>query len=133
MFPQSKPNFWADEYIYGVEINPDLALATKVNMVLHGDGNINIYAKDGLADFDAYRIPSKVSTLAKKAAPADPYHRPVNGEFDFVLSNPPFSIKPDDATKADYKRRFEFGTGRNRKACFWSAGINSFGRRGELG
>ena len=51
--PNSKvPNIqnrWARQFIYGIEDNVDLALATKVNMILHGDGNANIYKGDGLA------------------------------------------------------------------------------------
>jgi len=44
-------NRWARQFIYGVEANGDLALATKVNMIVHGDGNANIFKNDGLAPF----------------------------------------------------------------------------------
>ena len=49
-----KENTWAWDYLYGIEINSDLALATKVNMVLHGDGSGNIYAKDALLPFNKF-------------------------------------------------------------------------------
>lgn len=111
MFPPSKPNRWADTYVYGIEINPDLSLATKVNMVLHGDGNINIFSCDGLAHFDRYSLPDKVSALVNSRRTRNfPYDQEVNEQFDFVVSNPPFSIKPDEQTKEGYRRRFEFGT-----------------------
>ena len=54
-FTSRKPNGWAEEYIYGIEIYPDLAMATKVNMVGHGDGSANIFAEDGLIDFANYK------------------------------------------------------------------------------
>jgi type I restriction enzyme M protein len=43
-FPEYRQNFWAREYVYGIEIMRDLATATKVNMVGHGDGSANIEA-----------------------------------------------------------------------------------------
>ena len=42
-------NRWAREFVYGIDDNEDLAMATKVNMILHGDGNANIEKADGLA------------------------------------------------------------------------------------
>lgn len=96
-FPITTPNIWAKEFVYGCEINPDLGLATKVNMVLHGDGNINIFAGDpqgnGLNDFATYSIVGKVSVLSHdKVIKNYKYNKPVNEGFDVVISNPPFSI-----------------------------------------
>jgi type I restriction enzyme M protein len=96
-FPASTPNIWAKEYVYGCEINPDLGLATKVNMVLHGDGNINIFAGDpqgnGLNNFSTYSIVGKVSVLSHSNIINNfSYDKPVNAGFDVVVSNPPFSI-----------------------------------------
>ena len=53
-FPMKKRNVWAKQYIYGIEINKELAMATKVNMVGHGDGSANIFPEDGLIDFVNY-------------------------------------------------------------------------------
>jgi type I restriction enzyme M protein len=106
-FPKLKENTWAREYIYGVEINSDLALATKVNMVLHGDGSINIFAKDGLLPFSKFEIPSKVSILAKsEVVPNYSYKYEVNEGFDVVISNPPFAIDLDNETKRTLPQRF---------------------------
>ena len=58
----------AEEYLYGTEINPRLAIATKTNMYLHGDGRTNIYRHDGLLDFEQI----------------------AEGKFDIVVTNPPF-------------------------------------------
>jgi len=96
-FPAPTPNVWAKEFIYGCEIYGDLGLATKVNMVLHGDGSINIFAGDpegnGLNPFEQYQLPNKISALARHQTKLNySYDRPVNQAFDIVVSNPPFSI-----------------------------------------
>jgi type I restriction enzyme M protein len=93
-FPERKRNAWAKEYIYGIEINPDLAMATKVNMVGHGDGSANIFAEDGLIDFLKYSSGNKLNIRAKNAV----YQKFVNGQFDVIVSNPPFSITIDRET-----------------------------------
>ncbi len=134
MFPPSKPNSWAGVYVYGIEINPDLSLATKVNMVLHGDGNINIYCKDGLADFREYSSSDKVSALVNVAAPANfPYTHEVNQQFDFVLTNPPFSIKPDRPTQEGYRKRFEFGSGSKSESLFLERWYQVLREGGKVG
>ena len=45
-YPDNRENRWAQTYIYGSEINLNLGTATKVNMILHGDGSTNIFVKD---------------------------------------------------------------------------------------
>jgi len=96
-FPDLTPNVWAKEFIYGCEIYGDLGLATKVNMVLHGDGSINIFAGDpdgnGLNSFEQYELTSKISALSKSSTKTNySYDKPVNEAYDVVISNPPFSI-----------------------------------------
>jgi len=96
-FPEPTPNIWAKEYVYGCEIYGDLGLATKVNMVLHGDGSINIFAGDpegnGLNPFEKYELTGKISALARHhIKPNYSYSRSLNEAFDIVMSNPPFSI-----------------------------------------
>ena len=48
--PDDNENKWANEFIYGVENNFDLGTAIKVNMILNGDGNANIFSGDGKGD-----------------------------------------------------------------------------------
>jgi type I restriction enzyme M protein len=118
-FPPLKDNIWAKDFIYGAEISTDLALATKVNMVLHGDGNINVLSKDGLLDFQRYEISAKVSALAKKSTKVGfPYRYPVNEQFDVLLSNPPFSVDLDTQTKRGLASRFQFADRRNSENLF---------------
>jgi type I restriction enzyme M protein len=134
MFPPSKPNRWADVYVYGVEINPDLSLATKVNMVLHGDGNINVYCKDGLADFREYVCQEKVSAFLNVETIANfGYKHEVNQQFDFVLTNPPFSIKPDKHTQEGYRKRFDFGTAAKSESLFLERWYQILKEGGKVG
>ena len=55
-YPNHRENKWAREYIYGSELNFNLGTATKVNMILHGDGATNIFVGtqkgDGLLPFN---------------------------------------------------------------------------------
>lgn len=105
--PELTPNIWAREYLYGIERNADLALSSKVNMVLHGDGFINIFPENGLAKFEKYVLSHKqsmLSTYIKRPIEdiVDFRHKieeyQMNEQFDFVLSNPPFSVDLDTAT-----------------------------------
>ena len=102
-FPLSKENYWANEFIYGVEINKDLAMATKVNMVMHGDGSANIEAKDALVNFNSYK------SILKNYQQSKVYSKLVNEQFDVAISNPPFSIMIERDTAKTLPDNFEQG------------------------
>jgi len=135
-FPDLRENIWAKEYIYGMEINPDLALATKVNMVLHGDGNINIFPRDGLLPFAKYEIPNKISALMKGETKTNyAYSYEVNEAFDVVISNPPFSVNLDTETKRTLPNRFMYHDKRNSENLFverWYQILKEGGRLGVV-
>lgn len=125
-------NRWAREFIYGVEDNEDLAMATKVNMILHGDGNANIEKGDGLADFADYH---QDKTKAKSKPTNHPYKSPINEAFDFVVSNPPFSLKEDERTLARYDTRFAYAGRKNSENLFierWYQLLKEGGRLGVV-
>lgn len=136
LMPTSKPHKWAEQYLYGVEINKDLALATKVNMVVHGDGSINVFAEDGLADFRKFESEQRVSVLAKaRPYASNVYEKHVNESFDFIISNPPFSIKPDARTAEAYRDRFDFGSSDKSENLFlerWFQLLRAGGRIGVV-
>ncbi len=92
-FPDFRRNAWAREYIYGIEINGDLAMASKVNMVGHGDGSANVERNDSLGPFEEFEL-----GLLQVSRAGGAYDRPVNEQFDVVLSNPPFSVTVDRDT-----------------------------------
>ena len=97
-FPRRKRNVWAKEFIYGIEINPDLAMATKVNMVGHGDGSANIHPADGLIDFGKYENAKLLNIKTQNST----YEKYVNEQFDIVVSNPPFSVMVDRETAKQF-------------------------------
>lgn len=99
-FQRLRKNAWADEYIYGIEINSDLAMASKVNMVGHGDGSAHIEPQDGLIDLTNYHDRLKIKTQNEV------YPFPVNEQFDVVVSNPPFSVTVDRDTAKQFPKLY---------------------------
>lgn len=97
-FPDHRENKWAQTYIYGSEINFNLGTATKVNMILHGDGSTNIFVKDGLLPFAKYEKETAPNALNGSVKDTLYQEREVNGQFDLILTNPPFSVELDNDT-----------------------------------
>lgn len=111
-YPNHRENKWAREYIYGSELNFNLGTATKVNMILHGDGATNIFVGtqkgDGLLPFNKYIKSTAPNALNKEFD--DPYYpQKVNSQFDLILTNPPFSVDLDNDTKRTIKKSFVYG------------------------
>ncbi|MBQ7353496.1 MAG: N-6 DNA methylase [Clostridia bacterium] len=117
-YPNHRENKWAQTYIYGSEINFNLGTATKVNMILHGDGSTNIFVKDGLLPFSKYE--KETAPNAMKGSDKDKLYqnREVNGQFDLILTNPPFSVELDNDTKKTVKKDFMFGEKKNSENLF---------------
>ncbi len=117
-YPNHRENKWAQTYIYGSEINFNLGTATKVNMILHGDGSTNIFVKDGLLPFSKYE--KETAPNAMKGSNKDSLYKnlEVNGQFDLILTNPPFSVELDNDTKKTVKKDFMFGEKKNSENLF---------------
>ena len=117
-YPDHRENKWAQTYIYGSEINFNLGTATKVNMILHGDGSTNIFVKDGLAPFDKYHKEAGTNAMNQHVT-SDLYGgKEINGQFDLILTNPPFSVELDNDTKKTVKKDFLFGDKKNSENLF---------------
>lgn len=117
-YPDRRENKWAQTYIYGSEINFNLGTATKVNMILHGDGSTNIFVKDGLAPFDKYHKEAGTNAMNQHVT-SDLYgDKEINGQFDLILTNPPFSVELDNDTKKTVKKDFLFGDKKNSENLF---------------
>lgn len=114
----NRENRWAYTFIYGAEINFNLGTATKVNMILHGDGSTNIFVKDGLLPFTKYEKVSSHNVLHDSHTDALYQDREVNERFDLILTNPPFSVELDNDTKKSLKRDFMFGDKKNSENLF---------------
>lgn len=117
-FPDYRENKWAQTYIYGSEINFNLGTATKVNMILHGDGSTNIFVKDGLLPFAKYEKETAPNALNGSIKDTLYQEREVNGQFDLILTNPPFSVELDNDTKKTIKHDFMFGEKKNSENLF---------------
>ncbi|WP_051321290.1 N-6 DNA methylase [Chrysiogenes arsenatis] len=119
-FGEDSPNGWAREFIYGIEPNADLGLATKVNMILHGDGSTNIFVKSGLEPFASYAIYDRSHGLAitKSKGSKFPYAKDCNEEFDFIFTNPPFSISLSGDEKKQLNRDFVLGSNSSSENLF---------------
>ena len=133
--PDHRENKWAQDYIYGIEINFNLGTATKVNMILHGDGSTNIFVKDGLLPFKYYDKETAPNFL-KQYEPDKLYHdKEVNGQFDCIITNPPFSVDLDNETKKNVKKEFIFGDKKNSENLFverWYQLLKPNGRFGVV-
>ena len=116
--PDHRENKWAKDYIYGVEINFNLGTATKVNMILHGDGSTNIFVKDGLLPFKFYDKETAPNFLKQYEQDKTYFDKEVNAQFDVIITNPPFSVDLDNETKKNVKREFVFGGKKNSENLF---------------
>ena len=131
--PDYAENKWAREYLYGSEINFDLGTASKVNMILHGDGSTNIFVKDGLLPFRFYikeTSPNFLETASDESLYND---KEVNAKFDVAISNPPFSVDLDTQTQREVKNTFLFGDKKNSENLFIERYYQLLKEGGRLG
>ncbi len=73
---------WAKSYIYGIEKDDRLVKVAKVGCYFYGDGLAQVIEGDGL---DSFEHSTRYRGLLEKNR-AKP-------QFDFVVSNPPYSVK----------------------------------------
>jgi len=131
--PDHRENKWAREYIYGIETNFNLGTATKVNMILHGDGSTNIFVKDGLLPFRFYDKETAPNFLKQYEPDNRYFNREVNRQFDVIVSNPPFSVTLDNETKKYLENQFLFGNKRNSENLFIERWYQLLKPNGRLG
>lgn len=80
---------FAENNLFGIEINEQIARTAKMNMIIHDDGHTNVIAVDGLLPIDD--IKDKDGNITQKGI----YSRTQNrgfayNRFDFIITNPPF-------------------------------------------
>lgn len=129
----NKINRWAKDYLYGSEINFDLGTASKVNMILHGDGSTNIFVKDGLLPFRFYVKETSPNYLETAVAETLYNDKEVNAKFDVAISNPPFSVDLDTQTQREIKNAFVFGDKKNSENLFLERYYQLLKEGGRLG
>ena len=131
--PDYQENKWAKHYLYGSEINFDLGTASKVNMILHGDGSTNIFVKDGLLPFRFYIKETSPNFLETSTTETLYNDKEVNGKFDIAISNPPFSVDLDTQTQREVKNAFVFGDKKNSENLFLERYYQLLKEGGRLG
>jgi len=131
--PES-PNLWAKDFLYGFDPKFVMALTSKVNMVLHGDGSAHIYKYDGLDSLSKYNdsrlneIPRHQSTVDKTK-----YQKPVCERFDALITNPPFGITIDENIKKNIPQNFKLSQTSNSEALFFERWFQLLKPLGRLG
>ena len=84
---------FAQNNLFGIEVNDELARVAKMNMIIHDDGHTNIVGHDAL-DFPV-NLEDKNGGLTK-------------GKFDLILTNPPFGATIKRTEKGNgYLEQFE--------------------------
>ncbi|MCE8164031.1 MAG: SAM-dependent DNA methyltransferase [Candidatus Moeniiplasma glomeromycotorum] len=131
--PDNRENKWAKHFIYGIEINFNLGTAAKVNMILHGDGSTNIFVKDGLLPFSYYDKETAPNFLKSGTKDKVYFDKETNGNFDVVVSNPPFSVNLDNETKRHLREEFIFGDKKNSENLFIERWYQLLKPNGRLG
>jgi type I restriction enzyme M protein len=76
---------YARAQLYGIDVDPDLRKAARMNMVMNNDGHGNIRSFNSLE----YNIPKFMNDEMAKFKAASGGH----GSFDYVFTNPPFGAK----------------------------------------
>lgn len=86
---------FAENNLYGIEINEQISRAAKMNMIIHDDGHTNVITADGLLN------ENEIQKLTKNRGFR--YNR-----FNFIITNPPFgsTIK---STEKNYLKEYSFG------------------------
>ena len=133
-FPESHENRWSREFLYGVDSNFDLGTAAKVNMILHGDGSANLFVQDGLLPFTMYTKTAGGTNVLVLQEPHIEYgNKHTNGQFDVVISNPPFSVDLDTVTKQKVERTFIFHKKKNSENLFIERYYQLLKENGRMG
>ena len=80
--------------LFGIDINPELVRATKMNMVMNNDGAGHVYRQDSLLHPHEWE-PEFRETLARELGVAGSSLRGPEtlAHFDIVVANPPFGSK----------------------------------------
>lgn len=91
---------FAGECLYGIDFDPDLQRAARMNMILNNDGHGNILSFNSLEFPLMLAKPSGVLRQEFAGQPQAVWPDPVRarldadlGTFDFVFTNPPFGAK----------------------------------------
>ena len=92
---------WAKDSVYGIDLDNRLVKTTKVSAFFNGDGEANIIWANGLDNFE------KTEEYRDILRQTQPYDRKNNGQFDILISNPPYSVEAFKSTLKYGEETFE--------------------------
>ena len=97
----SEKFIWAKDYVYGIELDDRLVKTAKVSAFFNGDGEANIIWSNGLDNFE------KSTEYRDKLRKTQVFDKKNNGQFDILISNPPYSVEAFKATLRNGEETFE--------------------------
>lgn len=85
----------ASRQFFGIDINPDLVKATKMNMVMNNDGSGNIFRQDSILHPHNWEDDFRKQFAAALQVSAEAFRNPSKDLqlFDVIATNPPFGSK----------------------------------------
>ena len=83
---------WAKDFVYGIDLDNRLVKTTKVSAFFNGDGEANIIWANGLDNFE------NTEEYRDLLRQTQPYDKKNNGQFDILISNPPYSVESFKST-----------------------------------
>jgi len=89
-----------DNRLYGIEANEDLSRVARLNMYLHGDGGSKIFHMDALDKEMVIEAGLDLETEDGRRELRS-YFVDLNLRFDYVLTNPPFSMLYHSSDKTE--------------------------------
>lgn len=92
---------WARDTVYGIDLDNRLVKTTKVSAFFNGDGEANIIWANGLGNFE------KTEEYRDLLRQTQPYDKKNNGQFDILISNPPYSVEAFKSTLRYGEETFE--------------------------
>ena len=90
---------FAEKYLFGIEINDEIARVAKMNMIVHDDGHTNVISHDALEN---------IEKMKERNPGFD------KDEFDLILTNPPFGSIVNKSEKP-YLENYELGNSTDSK------------------
>lgn len=104
---------YARSCLYGIDVDPDLRKAARMNMVMNNDGHGNIACFNSLEFGVASRKSDAMTEFTKRGGGHD--------TFDYVFTNPPFGAKiPVD--DPEVLREFDLGHRWSKSGDTWTKG-----------
>lgn len=90
---------FAQNNLFGIEINEQIARTAKMNMILHDDGHTNVVTTDGLLPVED-QFDDKGRLLIEGIRNRTNNLGFVYNHFDFIITNPPFGSSVKQTEKA---------------------------------